>query len=123
MTSDKIPASGQLSMFPPQPDIMDVARANASVLSADFMEWLPDNLHVWDAFVYEAFKIIQRGIRHYSSYTIVEFLRHHTAVSEQGGEWKINNNYRPYLPRLFDAAYPRHAGLFEYRTTTKPKAA
>lgn len=103
--------------------ITELARLNASQLSAEFIEWLPDNLHVWEAFQAEALKLVRKGVQHYSSYTIVEFLRHHTAVSEQGGDWKINNNHRPYLPRLFDLAYPQHAGLFEYRVTTKKKGA
>lgn len=112
-----------------QPDlfekhILQVAKANANVLSKEFMHWLPDNLHIWDAFVAQAMLLVKRGRSHYSAYTIVEFLRHHSAVSETGPglEWKINNNVRPYLPRLFDAAYPQHAGLFEYRLTTKEKA-
>lgn len=104
-----------------QRTIIDVALDNASELSVEFLEWLPENLHVWDAFVIETFKIINRGFKHYSSYTIVEFLRHHNAVSENGSIYKLNNNHRPYLSRLFDFAYPQHAGLFEYRVTTKEK--
>jgi hypothetical protein len=88
--------------------------------SDEFAEWLPANEHVWKAFVSEAMKIRARGRTHYSSYTIVEFLRHNSAVQEVGGEWKINNNHRPYLPRLFDLCYPHMAGMFEYRTVTKP---
>ena len=101
--------------------VVEVARANGDVLAADFLEWLPENLHVWDAFVAETLKVIRRGFTHYSSYTIVEFLRHHTAVHEASPVYKINNNHRPYLPRLFEIMYPQHAGLFEYRTTTKEK--
>lgn len=101
--------------------ITDIAHAHGNHLAADFLEWLPENIHVWDAFVAETFKVIRRGFKHYSSYTIVEFLRHHTAVSESGAVYKINNNHRPYLPRLFEIVYPQHAGLFEYRTTTKEK--
>lgn len=123
MTSDKIPASPQLSMFPPQPDIMAVAKANASILSSEFMEWLPENIHVWDAFVYEVFRVIHRGRKHYSSRTIIEVLRHNSAVSDTSEPYKINDHSVPYLSRLFDVAYPQHVGLFEYRTTSKPKAA
>ena len=89
--------------------------------SDEFAEWLPANGHVWRAFVNEAMKVRARGRIHYSSYTIVEFLRHYSAIQEAGGEWKINNNHRPYLPRLFDLCYPDMAGMFEYRTLTKPR--
>ncbi len=98
---------------------VNIANANADKLSAEFLAWLPDNLHIWGAFVDQTMKIIRRGYSHYSAYTIVEFLRHHSAVEERSGEWKINNNVRPYLPRLFDMVYPQHAGLWEYRLTTK----
>ncbi len=108
-----------------QPDMLDAlpvatAKRYSYLFSAEFLEWLPNNLHIWDAFVREANRIMATGRNHYSSYTIVEFLRHHSAVTEKGGEWKINNNHRPYLPRLFDMMYPEKAGLFEYRTVTKP---
>ena len=102
-------------------DPVSVARRNPHLMSTEFLEWLPENLHIWVAFEREAFKIIARGISHYSSYTIVEFLRHHTAVSEVNSEFKINNNVRPYLSRLFDKIHPAYAGLFEYRATTKKK--
>ena len=103
-------------------DIVELARGHAKDSPQEFLDWLPENLTVWNAFVEQTFLVIKKGFKHYSSYTIVEFLRHHTAVAEGGSEWKINNNHRPYLSRLFDLRYPQHAGLFEYRTTTKVKA-
>jgi hypothetical protein len=107
-----------------QPDLFElsalsIARQNADKLSAEFLIWLPDNLHIWDAFVEQTLQIIKRGFKHYSSYTIIEFLRHHSMVKEGHSEWKINNNVRPYLPRLFDLVYPQHVGLWEFRATTK----
>ena len=104
-----------------QNSAVNIMNQNASIFSEDFLEWLPQNLHIFDAFTAETVKIINRGFSHYSSVTIVEFLRHHTAVTEEKGEWKINNNYRPYLARLFDLVYPHHKGLFEYRTTNQDR--
>lgn len=111
----------QMELLPIKKNVLQVAEENAGELSVEFLMWLPDNIHVWQAFRDETLKIIARGYQHYSSYTIVEFIRHHSAVSERNGEWKINNNHRPYLPRLFDLMYPEKAGLFEYRVTTKTK--
>jgi hypothetical protein len=104
-------------------ELLRLIKDNPDQFSDDFIEWLPDNAHVWDAFVREVFRIRGRGYKHYSSYTIVEYLRHHSAVAEKSehGEWKINNNHRPYLSRLFDLKYPEAAGMFEYRTVTKPR--
>ena len=87
----------------------------------EFLEWLPVNLHVWDAFVDEAKKIINRGFKHYSARTIICVMRHHSAVAEKDGEYKINNNHSPYFARLFDLMYPQHAGLWEYRETKKKR--
>ena len=100
---------------------IEIARANADTFSVEFLDWLPDNLHVWRAFERETFSVIKRGFKHYSSRTILEFMRHHTAIHEAAPSYKLNNNLQPYLPRLFDIAHPDHAGLFEYRVTTKEK--
>lgn len=109
----------QLALFESK-TVLDIARSRADKLSQEFLDWLPDNLHVWKAFVHETQKIIDRGFKHYSSYTIIEFLRHHSVISDSHASYKLNNNHRPYLSRLFGMVYPEHAGLFEYRTTTKP---
>lgn len=97
--------------------LYDLVRQNRDLFSDDFVEWLPDNMHIYQAFVVEAIKIHSRGFKHYSARTIIHVLRHHSAISEIGGEWKINNNFSPYLARLFDLAYPHMAGMFEYRFT------
>lgn len=100
--------------------LMQIIADNRDQFSDEFVEWLPVNGHVWAAFVREAMRVRAKGWTHYSSYTIVEYLRHHSAVQEVGSAWKINNNHRPYLPRLFDLCYPEMAGMFEYRLVTKP---
>lgn len=96
--------------------IYDIISGNRDLFSDDFVEWLPSNIHIFQAFVIEAAKIHSRGFKHYSARTIIHVLRHHSAITELGGQWKINNNYSPYLARLFDLAYPHMAGMFEYRT-------
>lgn len=119
----------QYPLYAAQPDLFtarpmtvpEIAQAHGDQLSQEFLEWLPANLHIWDAFVSETLKILRKGYKNYSSYTIVEFLRHHSAAAERDSEWKINNNIRPYLPRLFDMIYPEYAGLWEFRTIKKEK--
>lgn len=85
----------------------------------DFIDWLPDNLHVWDAFEDEVFTVIEARFSHYSARTILHFLRHHSAVREAGGAWKINDHHSPYLGELFDLKHPELAGLWEKRTRFK----
>lgn len=101
---------------------VQLARQHHEKFSDEFMDWLPKNLHVYGAFCKEALSVRQRGFTHYSSRTIVEFLRHHTAIKENpapGAGWKINDHNVPYLGRLFDLEHPKSAGLFEYRRTKK----
>jgi hypothetical protein len=99
-------------------DPVSVMLQHEHMFTKDFLRYLPDNLHVYEAFESEAFKVIQEGFEHYSARTIVHFLRHHSALIESdNGGWKINNNHSPYLARLFDLMHPEHVGLWEYRET------
>ena len=81
----------------------------------DFDIWLDDNQHIWVAFEQEALNIARLGFKHYSARTIIHFLRHHSALREESGEWKINNDVSPYLARHFAEKYPNLKNLFEYR--------
>jgi hypothetical protein len=100
-------------------DAIATVNGNREQFSDDFVEWLPDNLHVCDAFVEEAMLIVDAGFKHYSSKTIIHVIRHHSAIAEKDGTWKINNNHSPYLARLWALMYPAHAGLFSYRSTPR----
>lgn len=102
-------------------NILKIAQENEELFSIEFMKWLPDNLHVWEAFCDQTFAVRKRGFKHYSARTIVHFLRHHSAVVEKSGQWKINNNFSPYLARLFDKRFPELVGLWEYRETKRAK--
>jgi hypothetical protein len=97
----------------------EIIEHNKQKFSDEFIKWFPINIHVWDAFVAEAIKVQNKGYKHYSARTIIHVLRHHSAISENESEWKINNNYSPYLARLFDLVYPHKAGLFEYRSVKR----
>jgi len=100
--------------------VLDQLSRHSVIFPQDFLDWLPDNAHVWEAFVAEAFDVYQRGYRHYSARTIIHFLRHHSHVREAGGDgWKINNDHSPYLARLFDICYPEMPGLWAHRETPK----
>lgn len=104
------------------PDILELAAENEELFSKEFLRWLPDNLHVWKAFCDQTFLIKKREFKHYSARTIIHFLRHHSAITEANGPWKLNNNYSPYLARLFDKQFPELAGLWEYRETKRARA-
>ena len=99
-------------------DVVTLVRHNPDHFSDEFCEWIEDNVHIWKAFEREANEVRGRGREHYSARTIVEFLRHHSAVKERGGMWKINDHSVPYLARLFILLYPEAHGFFEFRKIT-----
>ena len=80
----------------------------------NFDEWIADNPHIYQAFEREALAIARKRPR-YSARTIVEFLRHHTLITEKDGEWKINDHATTHLDRLFAKNHPTYAHLFEFR--------
>jgi hypothetical protein len=80
-----------------------------------FVAWLMDNFHVWRRFEQEALRVWNRGRRHYSARTIIEVLRHESALSDTGVEYKLNDHNTPDLARLFLDLHPACAGLFETR--------
>jgi hypothetical protein len=88
---------------------------DASKFRPDFYAWLAENEAIWHRFVAEANKLWDRGRGHWSARTIIEYLRHETALSEQGGLFKINNNFAPDMARLYADTYPDRASLFETR--------
>lgn len=104
--------SAQLDLLEP---CISVAFSNADKFTDDFLAYLPDNLHVYAAFEREANKVVARGFQHYSARTIIEVLRHHSALAEVGGAYKLNDHYTPYLARLYCLLNPKEAHLFEFR--------
>jgi hypothetical protein len=101
---------------------MSIIERNPDTYPADFATWLQDNLHVWRAFVHQATAVVDAGFDHYSARTIVEVLRHHTALTARSSAgWKLNDHCTAYLARLFAACYPAHAKLFAFRSTNLEK--
>lgn len=94
---------------------LELAHRHRFQFTQEFLEYLPENLHVWEAFEREALRVAARGFQHYSARTVIEFLRHYSALEESAGAWKLNNDNTPYLARLFALAHPGRAHLFEFR--------
>jgi hypothetical protein len=87
----------------------------------DFSDWLEQNFRFWTRFVQEADKIRARGRTHYSSRTIVEVLRHESAVSDSDPDYKINDHSTPSLARLYMLVTPGAEGFFETRVLAKQR--
>lgn len=109
--SDK-PMPTPLDLFDHDP--LAVARRRDGVFRDGFVAWLEANAHVYREFEKRALRVA-RFRTHYSGYTILEVMRHESAIGELDGEWKLNNNQCADLCRLFALCNPNHAGLFEFR--------
>lgn len=107
-------------MSQPMPRPLFIAHMNAAQFTREFLDYLPGNLHVYAAFEREALRVADRGRQHYSARTIVEVLRHESALREVGGQFKLSDWHTPYLARLFVLIHPQHVDLFEFRIT-KPQ--
>jgi hypothetical protein len=76
---------------------------------------LLDNEALLDAFFLEAHKIAGKTT-HYSAYTIVEVLRHHSIIEDKSQKvFKIANEVKPALGRLSNAMFPALNGLFSFK--------
>lgn len=82
---------------------------------ADFSAWLSANWAIWLAFRAQADRVYASGRRHYSARTIVEWLRHETALRESGVTFKLDGNMVPDMARLYLCFHPERAGFFELR--------
>lgn len=95
--------------------LQNLVRDHTDMFRPGFATWLAGNRHVWLAFEREANRVWNRGRRHYSARTLIEYLRHETALADDGREWRLNNNAAPDLARLYRLTHPDRAGLFELR--------
>lgn len=94
--------------------VRELLQANAGQFRRDFPAWLEENGHVWRRFCHETDKVRQRRA-HYSARTIIEVLRHESALSDSGEVWKLNNDNAPDLARLYLLTHPDAVGFFDTR--------
>lgn len=95
-------------------DPLSVVQRRAGVFMSDFIEWLTNNLHVYEQFERRALMVAGRR-KHYSGYTIFESMRFDSDIRENGGAFKLNNTRCADCCRLFALRNPGHSDLFEFR--------
>lgn len=79
-----------------------------------FMSWLPDSVHVVQAFLTYAKELKWHGKReYYSAYCIRERIRWDSMIKENGTEYKISNNITPFVARLVMAMDNNLKGMFK----------
>jgi hypothetical protein len=103
--------------------ILQQAQDHADQFRSDFIDWLTENCHVYEAFEEAAHKVWASGFKHYSARTIMEVIRHRSNIRELSGDYKINNNKIPDCARLYGIRHPHRAELFEFRSSNSRMAA
>lgn len=95
--------------------LQEIVAANAGQFRAGFPDWLDENQHVWARFAQEVGKIRAMGRARYSARTIIEVLRHESALADTDATFKLNDHNTPDLARLYLLTHPDAAGFFETR--------
>jgi len=86
-----------------------------SKLQAEFEEFDKANPDVWAEFKAIAFRLIEKGVKHYGAKAIFEVIRYKKTVETTGSEFKLNNDFTAYYARKFINLYPQYADFFETR--------
>lgn len=81
-----------------------------------FAPWLAENWGLYLAFEREANLVAATGRKHWSANTIIEYLRHETALRDNSSEFKFNDRWISSIARLYPLMNPGRGELFEYRT-------
>ena len=85
----------------------------------DFILWLSENPHIWQAFVQKAIQAHRRAHKQrFSARAIIEVLRWETMLQERDTTFKISNTYVADLARLVMDEIPRLQGYFNTRAST-----
>lgn len=95
-------------------DLLMLVSNNPDLFRPDFYSWLEENIHIYEEFKRRALQVAKYR-KHYSARTLIETMRHDTAIRELRGYFKLNNNYTPCQARLFSLMHPEFKELFEFR--------
>src|SRR6266542_3410288 len=93
---------------------LQIVGDNPSWFRTTFPKWLADNLHIWREFKAQIDSLWDAGRAHYSSRTVVEWMRHETTLAEVESRWKINDHAAPDLARLWVCLHPDRVSFFEF---------
>ena len=104
------------SLFGAQLTIEDAILLRESAPPSEAVAYLRENPGIFRAFEREALAIWRTGKPHYSARTIIEVLRHHSALSaDPAGVFKVNNNLSRPLALEFMRRHPECGHFFETR--------
>jgi len=100
------------------PKVISVLIQNGHSQTAieSFLNYHKGNKQTWVMFEDVALDLCLQGKNRLNSKAIFEELRKSPIVQSLYKDWKVNNTYSSFYPRIFEIYYPIFAGRFEMRT-------
>ena len=96
----------------------DMILENPTEYPLKFCEWLVKNWETWDAFCRVSNTArMEKKFTHWSAFAAAAIIRWETSTADSTGDFKVNNNYLPYLARVYNAV----SGTSFYRTKGRAK--
>ena len=86
----------------------------ADQIFAAFKKFHAEHPEVWTMFKGYTYQVIEAGAAFYGAAAVFERMRWHYRI-ERNSALKLNNNFRAYYARMFEAVYPEHDGIFRSR--------
>ena len=86
-----------------------------------FKQWHSENPEVYKEFNRLARKMISTGRKKYGAEIIINQIRWERDLKTKGDVFKINNDFKPILARLFIYNNPQYEGFFELRVQSNAK--
>ena len=101
-----------------EPEVLDEVKYR---YRKQFIEWLPFNMHVIEAFEKKALHLKQYGNReYYSVKAITENLRWDSMLEDSALDYKLNNNHSACISRILMRLNPELRGMFQLRSQVVP---
>ena len=84
-----------------------------------FRDWILAHPDAWALFERFSLQAVAAGRKKIGAGMVAERIRWATQVElDEGSGFKLNNNYRAFLARLFVTKHPQHRDLFDFRHQT-----
>ena len=80
-----------------------------------FQEFHTANPHVFENLEELAFKLLNRGVKHFGISLLYENLRWHFLMTTTDQEFRLNNNFRSHYARLLIERHPEWADVLDIR--------
>lgn len=80
-----------------------------------FEQYHNDNPQIYEYFKSFSLMAIRKGHKRLSAEFIFNIIRWETRISAKDGDFKINNDMKPFYSRMFLKEFPQYKDFFEVR--------